>query len=488
LSWQSAPRGFKIEPLPVGSTQVHHVNGRNFPVETIAVNDTNERALVEEIERLGRQHYAETIYLSEPLYRELPCVFGTIPQPPRRQWYCYACFVSAQKAPVRRSGVKLDAPAIGFRAFNWNGGALLGVGFSAPWPITKEPQVANCAYEEGSPSSGSMATMWPSSGRNHAADGDCAPVESCSCGIYSHALPEQIPQGVIKAVTIGYGKIIVHPDGWRAEKSELIALIAPPKPPSECEHKWEVRSATLCCSKCHITRQEFEQHKLEAEASGQFFQPGASPTMVFSGLLRSAWFECPMPPSLAALEILAEQYGARVVDSWDDAVALAEEQGAKPIPDELYAEAAENASSGYGPTGGGEFIAPMWTSNIMTTNEARESFSLPNFTSNRITIPAAVRTTLELSFYGLPGGWAPGKIVEYNGTNYVVLSVERKMNGETRLKLEEAPRSASLWKPPSISPSSPKKRKKSAIDNALKLKREKRELHAKHWKPGAKAA
>jgi len=427
LNWQSAPQGFKIEPLPVGATQVHHVNGRNFSVKTIVVNDANERALVEEIERLGRQHHAETIYLSEPLYREVPYVVGRISrisQPPRRQWYCHACFVSAQKAPVRRSGIKLDAPAIGFRAFNWNGGALLGVGFGTPWPITKEPQVANCAYEEGSPSSGSMASVWLSSGRNHAADGDCAPVESCSCGIYSHALPEQIPQGVIKAVTIGYGKIIVHPDGWRAEKSELIALIAPPKPkaPSECEHEWEIRSVTLCCSKCHITRQEFEQCKIEA-------------------------------PSLAALEILAEQYGARVVDSWDDAVALAEEQGAKPIPDELYAEAAENAPSAYGPTGSGEFIAPMRTIEGSTY------------------LSAAVKTL------------APQTSVNIQQV------IQSELCSEFSNKLMVQTFGFSSSKIPSPAPSSsPKKRKKSAIDDALKLKREKRELHAKHWKPGAKAA
>lgn len=400
---------------------------------------------------------------------------------------------------------QLDAPAIGYRAFSWNGGALLGIGFGAEWPVQKGPQVANCAHCEGAPSSAAMGTrsFWPQPEKREWHD---APLESCSCGVYALNDPKRVSGGVIKAVTIGYGKLVVHPDGWRAEKSELIGLIAPPpKPNPACDHRrWNVQSDY--CETCGCTRQLLEQtppsivekiikEELQAgykRAAQCYPNPGVSPTMKFSGLLRNAW---PDTPSLDALEILAEQYGARVIQNWDDGVALAEEQGAKPIPDEVYAEAAANALVGEGSEFGGYIVAPLPPS----TTSIRFSQELPEFHASRAMTPYSISpspaTAIELSGYEISN--EPGSTIEYMGVKYVVTSVERNINGEVtinarsigpyeeiNINITKVP----LTKKPSSKRQSSSPQKKSAIDEKLKLMREKRELHAKHWKPDAKAA
>lgn len=266
--------------------------------------------------------------------------------------------------------IRLDAPAIGFRAFKWNGGALCSIGVAAEWPVQREPQCAEC-----------LATR----------ESHSAPQENCSCGIYAHSKPELV-HGGIKAVTIGYGRLIVHPDGWRAEKSEIIGLIAPEKSPERPQL---------------INQQYLEEHIMAT-------------TFFSSHVIGTA-------PSPEALEILAEQYGARVIQNWDDGIALAQEQGAAPIPDEIYKQADR------GDVGGTfvPFVPPIWV-----TNEY---------------IPL-IKTITPTKFALTELGWSEVTTIK---------------EGKTQLIPQE---------------------KKTPIDESMQLKREKRELHAKLWGPDAKAA
>jgi hypothetical protein len=134
---------------------------------------------------------------------------------------------------------QLSAPAIGYRAFKWDGtGPLKSTGVKAEWPISRAPQYATC-----------IQTTTP----RHV-----APQEDCACGIHAYSAPSQVGAGV-GGVVMGYGNLIIHPDGWRAEIVEL--------------------------------------------------------------------------------DLLAEQYGVRVLDRWEDAAAVAREYGAEPVPGILHAEA-----------------------------------------------------------------------------------------------------------------------------------------------------
>lgn len=165
-----------------------------------------------------------------------------------------------------RPGVtaQLAAPAIGYRAFRWDGtGPLRSTGIDASWPITREPQRAKCL----------AAGMGAHD----------APQEDCTCGIYAHSTPDSVPAGV-GGVVMGYGNLIVHPDGWRAETAELVALVV---------------------------------------------RPGANRARLYAA----------EEPTREGVQMIAEQYGVRALDRWEDAAALARELGAEPVPEILHAEA-----------------------------------------------------------------------------------------------------------------------------------------------------
>ncbi len=384
--WESLPQGFDVKPLPVGVTVINGVQ-----IKALAVNDEGQDALVRAIELGAVDHKADTIYLSEPRYREMPEVLGNHPLPPRKQWWCYVAFI--QGVPVEkppRAPYQLDAPAIGFRAFKWDGGPLKSVGVQATWPVQREPQCASCIYQQENNPYALAGELYHFG--NHEDD---APSEGCTCGIYAHSSPDVIQFSTIKAVVIGYGKLIIHPDGWRAERCEIIGLIAPePKP-------------------------ELDEGKLQAEAERL-----AEKYTYTEGYVRihvGTWPE-PPPPSREALEIIAEQYGTRVIENWDDGIALAQEQGAVPIPDELHVKASESATT---QQMGGYTVPSMWT-----TGEPQWSVQWINQTP--VAIPAS----------------------QLNCEQVAVT------------KAGKQPRASFI----------------------TKLKREKRELHAKHWKPGSKAA
>jgi hypothetical protein len=104
---------------------------------------------------------------------------------------------------------------------------------------------------------------------------------------------------------MGYGRLIIHPDGWRSEFAELVALVKRDHLTSrqrECAHEFEVRSAMLVCERCGATMQAVQT-------------------------------------ALPGLDLLAQAYGVRLLDGWEDAAALAREYGAEPIPEILHAEA-----------------------------------------------------------------------------------------------------------------------------------------------------
>lgn len=158
--------------------------------------------------------------------------------------------------------MSLDAPAIGYREFAWEGGPLLGAAVKVEWPVTREPQRAICHRHYDF-----QRDQGPS-------DHD-APQEDCTCGIYARSEPNMVYSGDVMAVVLGYGKIVVHPDGWRSEFAEIAGLL-----PSE-----------------------------------------------------------DIGDRLSALEMLASAYGVPLVRDWDDALAIAQEFGGQPVPEILYAEA-----------------------------------------------------------------------------------------------------------------------------------------------------
>jgi hypothetical protein len=180
---------------------------------------------------------------------------------------------------------QLSAPVIGYRSFKWDGsGPLKATGVEAVWPITREPQRAKC-----------IATT------NALHD---APQEGCTCGIYAYSKSDSVQRTDIGGVVMGYGNLIIHPDGWRAQTVELVALVAQDGltgAQRECEHLWEVGSPRLICERCRATM--------------------------------------PSTKSAPGLDLLARQYGARLLDRWEDAAAVAREYGAEPVPEILHAEA-----------------------------------------------------------------------------------------------------------------------------------------------------
>lgn len=198
----------------------------------------------------------------------------------------------AQARARPRVTAQLQAPAIGYRAFKWDGtGPLKSTGVEASWPITREPQRAKC-----------VATTVAAHN---------APQEDCACGLYAHSTPEAIAGSVgayaVGAVVIGYGNLIIHPDGWRAETAELVGIIDRSRVDDvdrNCPHAWSVNGARLSCYRCGASMQAVE-----------------------------------MAGGLAGLDLLAEEYGVRVLDRWEDAEALARELGAEPVPEILHAEA-----------------------------------------------------------------------------------------------------------------------------------------------------
>jgi hypothetical protein len=371
---------------------------------------------------------------------------------------------------MSKSLARLDAPAIGFRAFKWQGGALRSVGVNAEWPIQRGPQVAQCKpHYYASPHSGTPA-----------------PVENCTCGQHAYSIPEKAV-GQIQAVVISYGKIIIAPDGWRAEKSEIIGLIAPKnfKNPSECKHtKRGVGSNTLVCEECGASLQQ-----IELEATGEYrFTYGAT-----------TGFYQPHPqslPSLSALEILAEQYGARVIQNWDDGIALAQEQGAKPIPEELHAEARKKASKEIQEQR--MLVPPVWTFETRFTTAINKMSYFPVGTLHQ-------PTTLEIKGTNM---YPPGSKVQFSGQEFIVKSCKRDHNGEitieaesvnptfqTRAQFGERLNSefSTAWSPAysenALKKSIPKRgKKKKQLPETILRKREKREQHAKLWGPDSRAA
>lgn len=193
-------------------------------------------------------------------------------------------FPSPSREPVR-----LSAPALGYRSFQWGGkGPLRSTGRTAMWPIQKRPFHARCLIN---------------SDKDHK-----APVDACQCGLHAYSKPQdaQVEVGDVGAVVMGYDRLIIAPNGWRAATVELIALVA---------------------KKPHEPHGAVNASKKSLEYNGQLIAPGGR--IDISGT-----------PTRLALELLAKSYGVRVLDRWEDAVAIAAEYGAEPIPEVTYDEIA----------------------------------------------------------------------------------------------------------------------------------------------------
>ena len=170
---------------------------------------------------------------------------------------------------------QLQAPAIGYRGFHWDGsGPLKSTGVESCWPIMRDPQHARCIA--------TTAARHP------------APQEDCTCGLHAYSTPEAVT-GQVGAVVLGYDSLIVHPDGWRAATVGIAALVCIPPDRDTVRLVFRLNGPT-------------EAHSLEA-------------------------------PSRDALSMLADAYGVPLVDDWEHGTALAQEQGAQPVPEILHAEA-----------------------------------------------------------------------------------------------------------------------------------------------------
>jgi hypothetical protein len=60
-----------------------------------------------------------------------------------------------------------------------------------------------------------------------------APTAGCQCGLYAHFELDQVPAsvnfgngvgGIVIGAVAGWGRVILHPDGWRAENAKVISL------------------------------------------------------------------------------------------------------------------------------------------------------------------------------------------------------------------------------------------------------------------------
>lgn len=107
--------------------------------------------------------------------------------------------------------VQITEPVIGLRRWNFTSeGELYSPIIEGPW--TPGVNVAKCIKSR-------VWQPWRHDGS--------APVDGCSCGIYAHH--EDKLQGDttgIWGVIRGWGNVRVHPDGWRAEKAELLAIFS----------------------------------------------------------------------------------------------------------------------------------------------------------------------------------------------------------------------------------------------------------------------
>lgn len=235
----------------------------------------------------------------------------------------------------------LEAPAIGYRGFRWSGsGPLRSLGVQAEWPVTREPLHAECKAGAGL---GTRFGFADEEGRleHHAPD------EGCHCGFYAYTDPDELASTYsgydVGAVVIGYGDLVVHPDGWRSEMVELLALIW--REPPESQKPEEV-------------------------------EPGT-----YTYYVRLVGFERNLDITRDGVSLLAEQYGVPLLDDWNHGLALAQEQGAKPVPEIMHAEA-EAWYREESRARGGRFVAPSWITGppvqfaLPTVNEARMWFGL----------------------------------------------------------------------------------------------------------------
>ena len=107
--------------------------------------------------------------------------------------------------------IKLDTPVIGFRTFEIRQageGILLPYG-DFPYIWKPGPQEAKCLHRTCRNSN------------NHQVPNPNPPL-SRGCGFHGlHEYRNVYPLGVI----LGWGRIQIHPDGWRSQFAEIVALI-----------------------------------------------------------------------------------------------------------------------------------------------------------------------------------------------------------------------------------------------------------------------
>ncbi len=110
-------------------------------------------------------------------------------------------------------------------------------------------------------------------GENRAACGrglHPAPQKGCGCGLYSHYSLEDLSRsvnwqgndGVLVGAVGGWGRVILHPDGWRAEYARVLALFRQ-GPAAALERAAEVYSVPIVAGPLELDRLDLDAQEVQ---------------------------------------------------------------------------------------------------------------------------------------------------------------------------------------------------------------------------------
>lgn len=105
---------------------------------------------------------------------------------------------------------------VGFRKFKLADWVLGPLNYGYPWRPGEN--TARCLPKQD--------TLWGHGYQQDRPGHEHAPHKDCHCGLNAFFEPHDIKEGGdVTAAVIGWGDMRVHPDGWRAEKARIVALL-----------------------------------------------------------------------------------------------------------------------------------------------------------------------------------------------------------------------------------------------------------------------
>lgn len=135
---------------------------------------------------------------------------------------CPACAGTGRNAADLGERGDLPAPVVGYRAWAYDHGELRALSALVPW----EPGINTARCLQWSRQD-VLGTGAPDIVREH--PGGC-PTPGCHCGLYAYHDPDGGPrydtQGlpIVRGAIVAWGNMQSHPDGFRAQHAEIIAL------------------------------------------------------------------------------------------------------------------------------------------------------------------------------------------------------------------------------------------------------------------------